>query len=84
MYDLGEIRLLCELAQPQVGVVTIVGSVHMERVGSIEAIKEAKQELVEALPPPPTGVAILNKDEPLVMAMAEHTQAASIHLRPGP
>jgi UDP-N-acetylmuramoyl-tripeptide--D-alanyl-D-alanine ligase len=75
MYALGEIRLLCELAQPHIGVVTIIGSVHMERVGSIEAIRNAKQELVEALPPGPEGVAILNKDEPLVMAMADHTPA---------
>lgn len=75
MYTQGEIRLLCELAQPEIGVVTIVGSVHMERVGSIEAIREAKQELVEALPPAPQGVAILNIDDPLVMAMADHTPA---------
>jgi UDP-N-acetylmuramoyl-tripeptide--D-alanyl-D-alanine ligase len=75
MYTSGEIRLLCELAKPQIGVVTIVGSVHMEWLGSIEAIAEAKRELVEALPKSPEGVAILNMDEPLVMEMAEHTQA---------
>jgi UDP-N-acetylmuramoyl-tripeptide--D-alanyl-D-alanine ligase len=75
MYTTGEIRLLCDLAQPHIGVVTIVGPVHMERAGSLEAIAAAKQELVEALPPGPEGVAILNKDDPLVMAMAGHTQA---------
>jgi UDP-N-acetylmuramoyl-tripeptide--D-alanyl-D-alanine ligase len=47
----------------------------MEWLGSIEAIAEAKQELVEALPSGPQGVAILNKDDPLVMAMADHTNA---------
>ena len=76
MYTTGEIRLLGEIAKPQVGVVTMIGSVHMEWLGSIEAIAAAKQELVEALPPSPEGVAILNKDEPLVMAMADHTQAS--------
>jgi UDP-N-acetylmuramoyl-tripeptide--D-alanyl-D-alanine ligase len=75
MYTTGEIRLLCDLAQPQIGVVTIIGAVHMERAGSLEAIARAKQELVEALPPGPEGIAILNKDDPLVMAMAEKTQA---------
>ena len=75
MYTSGEIKVLCELAKPQIGVVTIVGLVHMEWLGSIEAIAEAKRELVEALPPSPEGVAILNMDEPLVMEMAEHTQA---------
>lgn len=78
MYTSGEIADLCDWACPHVGVVTIVGSVHMEWLGSIEAIAAAKQELVEALPPAPEGVAILNKDDPLVMAMAEHTEAQII------
>jgi UDP-N-acetylmuramoyl-tripeptide--D-alanyl-D-alanine ligase len=75
MYNAGEIRSLCDLATPDIGVVTIVGSVHMEWLGSIEAIAQAKQELVEALPSGPQGVAILNKDDPLVMAMADHSKA---------
>ena len=75
MYTSGEISLLCELAQPQVGVVTIIGAVHMEWLGSIEAISAAKQELVESLPVAPEGVAILNKDDPRVMTMADTTQA---------
>jgi UDP-N-acetylmuramoyl-tripeptide--D-alanyl-D-alanine ligase len=75
MYTSGEISLLCDLAQPQIGVVTIIGAVHMEWLGSIEAISAAKQELVESLPDAPEGVAILNMDEPLVMMMADSTQA---------
>ncbi|MFZ0545397.1 MAG: UDP-N-acetylmuramoyl-tripeptide--D-alanyl-D-alanine ligase [Candidatus Promineifilaceae bacterium] len=75
MYTSGDIRLLCELAQPHIGVVTIIGSVHMERAGSLEAIVKGKQELVEALPSAPDGIAVLNKDEPLVMGMADHTPA---------
>lgn len=75
MYTTGEISLLCELARPHIGVITIVGSVHMEWLGSIEAIASAKQELVEMLPPAPEGIAILNKDDRLVMAMADHTDA---------
>lgn len=73
MYAQGEIALLCDIARPQMGVVTIIGPVHMSRLGSLEAIVAAKRELVEALPA--GGVAILNRDEPLVMGMAEHTQA---------
>jgi UDP-N-acetylmuramoyl-tripeptide--D-alanyl-D-alanine ligase len=76
MYTSGEISLLCELAKPQIGVVTIIGAVHMEWLGSIEAIAAAKQELIESLPSGPDGVAILNIDDPLVMAMADHTQAS--------
>jgi UDP-N-acetylmuramoyl-tripeptide--D-alanyl-D-alanine ligase len=75
MYTSGEISLLCDLALPQIGVVTMIGTVHMEWLGSIEAIAAAKQELVEALPAAPEGVAILNRDDDRVMAMADHTQA---------
>lgn len=73
MYTQGEISLLCELARPHIGVVTMIGPVHMERVGSMEAIVAAKQELVESLPP--GGTAVLNKDDARVMSMAAHTPA---------
>ena len=73
MYVQGEIARLCELALPVVGVVTIIGPVHLERAGSMEAIVAAKQELVEALPV--DGVAVLNKDDERVMSMAAHTPA---------
>jgi len=73
MYARGEIARLCELAQPVVGVVTNIGPVHLERLGSLEAIAAAKAELVEALPP--DGVAVLNYDEPLVLEMAGRTSA---------
>ncbi len=73
MYARGEIARLCELARPVVGVVTNVGPVHLERLGSLEAIAAAKAELVEALPP--DGVAVLNYDEPLVLGMAGRTRA---------
>ena len=74
-YVPGEIQFLCDIAQPHVGVVTIIGTVHAERAGSIEAIALGKSELVEALPPAPDGVAILNNDDPLVRKMAEKTRA---------
>ena len=75
MYDVGEISGLARIAQPQVGVVTIIGPVHLERAGTIERIVEAKTELVEALPPAPEGVAILNYDDERVRGMAQSTQA---------
>jgi UDP-N-acetylmuramoyl-tripeptide--D-alanyl-D-alanine ligase len=73
MYVPGEIARLCELAPPAVGVITIIGPVHLERAGSMEAIVAAKRELVEALPA--NGVAVLNKDDKRVMDMAAHTSA---------
>lgn len=73
MYAQGEIALLCDIARPVVGVLTMIGPVHLERLGSMEAIVSAKQELVEALPA--AGVAILNKDDGRVMSMVNHTKA---------
>jgi UDP-N-acetylmuramoyl-tripeptide--D-alanyl-D-alanine ligase len=73
MYNLGEISELCAIAAPHVGVVTNVGPTHLERLGSIEHIAQAKAELVQALPP--DGVAILNQDDPFVRLMAQQTRA---------
>ncbi len=74
-YIPGEIAFLCDIALPQVGVVTNVGTVHAERAGSQEAIARGKAELVQALPPAPEGVAILNFDDSWVRKMEEKTKA---------
>jgi len=71
----GEISLLCNLALPQIGLVTNIGPVHAERAGSLEAIAQGKAELLQALPSNPEGVAVLNADDPLVKAMADKTRA---------
>jgi UDP-N-acetylmuramoyl-tripeptide--D-alanyl-D-alanine ligase len=72
-YVPGEIAFLCDIAQPQVGVVTNVGTVHAERAGSQEVIAQGKAELVQALPE--DGIAILNFDDPWVRKMEEKTRA---------
>jgi len=72
-YVPGEIEFLCELASPQIGVVTNIGTVHASRAGSQEEIARGKSELVQALPN--DGYAILNYDDPLVRNMAEQTHA---------
>jgi UDP-N-acetylmuramoyl-tripeptide--D-alanyl-D-alanine ligase len=69
MYALGEIALLCEIAAPELGVVTNVEPVHLERLGSIERIAEAKGELVRALPA--DGLAVLNGDDARARGMAQ-------------
>lgn len=73
MYAQGEIDLLCDIARPSVGVITMIGPAHLERLGSIEAIVAAKRELVASLPD--DGVAVLNMDDPRVMEMAPYTRA---------
>jgi UDP-N-acetylmuramoyl-tripeptide--D-alanyl-D-alanine ligase len=47
----GQIAELCEIAHPQIGVITNVGPVHLELLGSVENVAEAKAELIAALPP---------------------------------
>ena len=76
MYDLGEIAHLADISLPQLGVVTNVGPSHLERLGTMERIAQAKAELPQALPPADEGgVAVLNADDEWVMAMADQTQA---------
>jgi len=73
MYVGGEIRDLARIACPRIGVVTAVLGVHLSRIGTIDAVEDAKAELVEALPP--DGVAVLNADDPRVLRMASRTPA---------
>ncbi|NMB24327.1 MAG: UDP-N-acetylmuramoyl-tripeptide--D-alanyl-D-alanine ligase [Firmicutes bacterium] len=68
----GQIRELTRIASPQVGLVTNVGVVHMELLGTQEAIAEAKAELLEDMAP--GSVAILNADDDLVRQMAHSCQ----------
>jgi len=82
MWAPGEIRFLASLARPQVGIVTNVGPSHLERLGSIEAIANAKAELPESLPA--DGWCILNADDEHVRAMAGRTQARVLSFGLGP
>lgn len=74
MRGFGEITTLCEVARPEIGVVTTVGHSHTERVGGIEGVAQAKREIVEALPK--SGTAVLNADDDRVASMARHTGAS--------
>ncbi len=73
MRGFGHISRLCEIARPDIGVVTVVGHAHTELVGGIDGVAVAKGELVEALPA--TGTAVLNADDARVVAMRSRTGA---------
>ena len=76
MYVSGEIADLAAMAQPSIGVVTAVQAVHLSRIGTLEAIEQAKGELLEALPA--DGTAVLNADDPIVTRMDARTVARAI------
>ncbi len=56
MRGFGQIADLCAIARPDLGVVTNVGPVHLELVGSLEGVLRAKSELIAALPPGGTAI----------------------------
>lgn len=64
----GEIALLTQIARPDIAVITNVGTAHIGRLGSEQAIASAKCELLQNLQS--DGVAILNHDNPLLLATA--------------
>ena len=70
----GEIEFLTRMAPPDVAIVLNVGLSHVGLLGSIEAVAQAKRELVEGLSA--DGVAILNADDPRVTAMAAPLELA--------
>ena len=66
---LGDIKALCAIAKPHIGVVLVVGSAHLGEFGSRAAIASAKGELIEALPE--HGVAVLGEYDSLTPRMGE-------------
>lgn len=68
MRGAGEIALLTDIARPDIGIITNVGTAHIGRLGSREAIAMAKCELLAKMPN--SSIAILNQDNPLLMTTA--------------
>jgi len=62
-YKIGEIQTLCDLVHPKYGILTRIGTAHLELFGSQENIQKGKFELIESLPS--DGIAVLNADDPL-------------------
>ena len=72
----GHIASLCQIAPPVLGAVLCVGHAHAGEFGTIEDVARAKAELPAALPS--AGAAVLNADDPRVLAMAAQTRARVI------
>jgi UDP-N-acetylmuramoyl-tripeptide--D-alanyl-D-alanine ligase len=69
----GEIARLVAIARPDIGIVLKVGLAHVGEFGGVDAVQRAKSEMVTDLAP--SATAILNADDPRVVAMADLTQA---------
>lgn len=76
MRGLEEIALLTQIAQPTVALITNVGTAHIGRLGSREAIAQAKCELLRELPV--RGIAVLNHDNALLMKTAAQVWSGKV------
>lgn len=70
-YRKGEIKAICDIVKPTIGVVTAVNAQHLALFGSLETIQQTKYELIESLPE--HGLAVFNLDNTATRAMAERT-----------
>ena len=69
----GDIKQLCSVSRPDIGIITTVGAAHTELFENIETVGKAKGELIEGLPL--EGCAILNADNQEVMKQVSRTRA---------
>ena len=67
----GEIKRLAEICSPDIGVITNIGPAHLEGLGSLDAVMQAKGELLEKIKP--NGTAVLNADDPRLLQLADYT-----------
>ncbi len=72
----GEIERLCQIASPEVGLITCIRPVHLEGLGTIENIAFEKGFVFECLPE--KGTAVCNLDDELVVENLKRTKAANI------
>lgn len=72
----GDIRELCDIARPEVGVITGIAPAHLEKFGTLEDIIRTKGELLHALPS--RGFAVVNGDCPHARHVADHASCPVI------
>ncbi len=65
----GDIKELCDIVQPQIGILTAIGPQHLETFGNIETVADTKFELIDSLPA--DGLAVLNIDDPIIAERAK-------------
>ena len=73
---LGDVKELADIVQPQMGIITAIGSQHLETFGSLENVKNAKYELIEGLQG--DGVAIFSIETPEIKELYDRTKCRKI------
>ena len=68
-YRVGEIKKICQMVRPQIGILTGLCPQHLSLFGSFEKIKQAKMELIKSLPP--NGLAVFNGDDENIRPIAQ-------------
>ncbi|MBI2514709.1 UDP-N-acetylmuramoyl-tripeptide--D-alanyl-D-alanine ligase [Candidatus Wolfebacteria bacterium] len=68
-YRKGEIKRICRMVKPKIGILTGINEQHLALFGSLENIKKAKFELIESLPK--DGLAVFNGEDPRVLDLAK-------------
>jgi UDP-N-acetylmuramyl pentapeptide synthase len=69
---IGDIKEICDLVQPQYGLITAIGEQHLDTFKTLENIIDTKNELIESLSP--NGVAFFNMDDVNCQALAKMAQ----------
>jgi UDP-N-acetylmuramoyl-tripeptide--D-alanyl-D-alanine ligase len=69
----GEIRRLCDIARPTMGIVTNVGTAHIGHFGSVEAIALEKTDILRSLGP--DGQGVINADDPVLLSASRDVEA---------
>ncbi|MGF7185069.1 UDP-N-acetylmuramoyl-tripeptide--D-alanyl-D-alanine ligase [Desulfitispora alkaliphila] len=76
MRGIGQIEKLCTIAKPDIGVITNIGTTHIEILGSQEQIAAAKGELIASLPK--GGLAVINGDTPYAQKISCNFQGKTL------
>ncbi len=77
-YKIGEIKEICSIVKPNIGIITGINEQHIELFGSLSQTRKAKYELVEALPQ--NGLAVFNADNQYTRLMAKQTRNKTVLL----